>query len=153
MSKPKKVWIPKKQQSAETHADINVEIAHTQKAVMSETNNGKQPTPIVEDWTVVQGKKISDGHTSHAKKVSSPMPMTGLVGNEDTNRFHSLSNLDGDSNAFVDEISATTALVFKGTEAGPRQSKPGEQHKHPSFSHQRDKSVLVRPPSSVSRQK
>lgn len=73
-------------------------------------------------------KKNSDRHTSPAKKVSSTKQLTYIVVNEDSNKFHNLSNLDGNSNASVDEISSTTALVLKGNDAGPVQ-KSDEQQK------------------------
>ncbi|XXG88431.1 hypothetical protein AAC387_Pa12g0639 [Persea americana] len=152
MHKPKKVWIPKKQQSAESNADVKAENEHIQKDDKAKTTDERQYNPTVEDWNVVQGKKNSDRHTSPSKKVSSLKPKQDLFVNEDTNRFHSLSNLDGDSNVSVDELFATTALVVSSTDAGPIHTKSGEQHKHPSSSHHHDKNVLVRLPSTGLRQ-
>ncbi|KAJ8635736.1 hypothetical protein MRB53_010003 [Persea americana] len=85
---------------------------------MAETTDEKQYNPTVEDWNVVQGKKNSNRHTSHSKK-----PKQDLIVNEDTNRLHSLSNLEGDSNVSVDELFAVTALVVSSTDAGPIHTK------------------------------
>ena len=151
------MWKPKRKQGEESGADLHQETEHNQENPhgIELHTKGKE-----EQWNTVKGKKTSEKATSPAKE-SSISPKTSSI-QPSSNRFLSLSNLDGDSNTSAEDISSTTAMVLretdatlnaiviKGNAAISSQMKSDDPQKSLFSIHQLDKSLLYRVPNSSS---
>ena len=105
-------------------------------------------TDAVETWNVVKGKKPNSPKVNIIKSASPQAGATILQDN--TNRFLSLSNLEGDSNASGEELASTTALVLEERVGDGVRTVSGLTVPQKDFSsiHQLDKLLLPKLASS-----
>lgn len=110
-SKPKEIWVPKKQSEDATQSTS----ADMQKVLNSTDVNATDKSG--DQWQIVKGKNIgarSKSPSNDRKKpdsIGSPKEISPNDKNVQ-NQFLSQSNLEGDSNAPVEEIARTTTLVM-----------------------------------------
>ena len=139
--KPKQIWIPKKSQ-----------LEQVLTAIPTKSMNGTDHINHG-DWTVVKDGKASspkvqlDRPASPMKNESDSATLMGKI-----NRFSSLSNLDGESNASVEELAAATSLVLATSVVDDHHHISGMLAipKTLSSIHQLDKNLLPKLPTSSS---
>lgn len=143
VSKPKQIWVPKKPQVGN---DVSTPTEGTMQANASEA-----------EWTVIKNKNKKKQPASPVAKKSDcpknngPDPITSPGKG---NRFSSLSNLDGDSTATVEELAATTALILDSSDADDDRPPAGmAHHKIQSSIHHLGKNSLPKLASSSGKPK